>query len=485
MWRNGTGAVIGMLLWSVVAGQNSQPRSPLYPEKLHADIDLIRATLLAAHPMPHRYLDSAALAARFDELKASIRVPMDPESFQAILVPVFQSIGDRGCAPHLPLAVERDLREHRRVLPLRVRIIGDGMYVEEELKGFRSLEPGSRLIAIDGVPVDSLIARMAALYVTDGHNRTLALRMIEKDLPWDLQRVLGSRSSHLVRYQKADGTVAEQVLFPMTGTEIARTRKPSGASLQPWRASWEAEASTMWLTLRTMDHDSLTLAGQHADRFLRSLKKDMAENKAKALVIDVRGAGGGDVDLAEQVFALIAQQPYRALGGVVMRTRELDPELRPYIGGLTAMDAASVGLTGLENGTFGLNDRDERARWKAPDPQAFTGKVYIVADGFTRDAAASLVALVKRSARGKFVGEETGSNTFCWSGSEPVVLTAPNSGVRVTIPVVMNVMEGSPSGPLDRGEQPQHGIEQRPAAIAQGRDTVRESLLELLREILH
>lgn len=333
--------------------------------------------------------------------------------------------------------------------------------------------------------MDSLIERMAALYVTDGRNRTLALRMIEKDLPWDLQRVLGSRSSHVVRYQQTDGTVSEQVLFPMTGMEIARTRKPSGASLQPWRASWEAEASTMWLTLRTLDNDSLMLADQHADRFLRSLKKDMAGNKAKALVIDVRGAGGGDVDLAEQVFALIAQQPYRALSGVVMRARELDPELRPYIGGLTAMDAASLGLTGLENGTFGLNDRDERARWKTPDPQAFTGKVYIVADGLTRDAAASLVALVKRSGRGKFVGEETGSNAFCWSGDEPVVLTAPNSGIRVTIPVVMNVIEGPPSGPLDHGEQPHHAIEQRPGAIAQGRDTVRESLLELLREILH
>jgi hypothetical protein len=45
------------------------------------------------------------------------------------------------------------------------------------------------------------------------------------------------------------------------------------------------------------------------------------------------------------------------------------------------------------------------------------------------------------------------------------------------------VPDGMPSGPLDHGERAHHEVEQQPWGIAKGKDTLREALLELIREL--
>jgi hypothetical protein len=484
MVRVGLFGVLVFVLCGSVRAQLVRRDVLLYPEKLHQDVDLLREVLLTCHPDPFRFTDSLSIVARFEALKDSIRVPMSVEAFQESLVPVLRTIGDRNCQPQLPEHIRTELYRHRAVLPLRVRVLSTGMYVEEELKGFRSLPPGSRILSINGISADSIVQRLEGLYLADGAIRTYRTRMIEQDLPWALYRVFGPKSGHTVRYVAPDGTTGDKVLFAITGEEMERSRKPSGAPLLPWRASWEAESATMWLTLRTLHPDSLETAGQRPDKFLRSLLNEAHQNKAKALVIDVRGAGGSDLQVAEQVFAHVAKEPFKCTRQVQLRT-PLPAPFAAYVEheGFES-DAHAAGVRSGTQGARSLTDKDKRVRAGRPVPKAFSGKVYIVGDGMTTDAAAALVALVKRTGRGRFVGEGTGTVSIGPTGGAPLVFTAPNSGIRVNVPLFRYVLEGTPDGPFDQGEQPRHTIEQRPTAIAKGRDTVRESLLELLREIL-
>jgi hypothetical protein len=484
MVRVGSIGVWAFMLCGTLAAQEVRRDVLFYPEKLHQDVDLLREVVLTCHPDPFRFTDSLTIVARFDALKDSIRVPMSVEAFQERLTALMRSIGDRNCQPQLPEHIRADLYRHRAVLPMRVRILSTGMYVEEELKGFRSLPSGSRILSINGVPSDSIVHRLEGLYLGDGNIRTYRTRMIEQDLPWALYRVFGPKSGHTIRYVAPDGTTADQVLFAITGEEMERSRKPAGAPLLPWSASWEAESSTIWVTLRTLHPDSLAAAGQRPDKFLRSVLNEAQQNKAKALVIDVRGAGGSDLQVAGQLFAHIAKEPFKAARQVVMRT-PIPPPFAAYAQqDAYQSEAQSVGVRSGTQGSRSLPENDKRVRTWRPVPKAFGGNVYIVGDGMTTDAAAALVALVKRTGRGRFVGEETGTVSIGPTGGAPLVFTAPNTGIRVNVPLFRYVLDGTPDGPFDHGEQPRHTIEQRPSAIAKGRDTVRESLLELLREIL-
>ncbi|HMC96966.1 MAG TPA: hypothetical protein VKG92_04900, partial [Flavobacteriales bacterium] len=134
-------------------------------------------------------------------------------------------------------------------------------------------------------------------------------------------------------------------------------------------------------------------------------------------------------------------------------------------------------------GTMARRSGDERSELKAPMDDAFAGKLYVVCDGATRDAAALLVMLAKRTGRARVVGEETGSNALSFTGGEELLATTPNARINVHVPLVRYFPEGRPEGAQDHGEMPQYTLEQQAWGIAKGRDTVKETVLRMLREL--
>jgi hypothetical protein len=81
------------------------------------------------------------------------------------------------------------------------------------------------------------------------------------------------------------------------------------------------------------------------------------------------------------------------------------------------------------------------------------------------------------------VGEETGSNAASFTGGKVALVEGPNTGVVLHIPLVKFVPEGDLLDSVEHGEVPHHTAHQAPADIARGRDTVKASLLELIREL--
>ena len=115
--------------------------------------------------------------------------------------------------------------------------------------------------------------------------------------------------------------------------------------------------------------------------------------------------------------------------------------------------------------------------------RAFQGKVYVICDGLTRDAASYVVMMARRNRRARIVGEETGSNAFGSTGGAEWVVTGTGSGMRFHIPLLKYVPAGRGEGPMDRGEQPDHPAYQVPRGLAKGYDSIKASLLELISEL--
>lgn len=62
-------------------------------------------------------------------------------------------------------------------------------------------------------------------------------------------------------------------------------------------------------------------------------------------------------------------------------------------------------------------------------------------------------------------------------------ITLPRTGCVLHVPLMCFVPEGVPAGPAARGELPAYTVPQRVADLANGRDTVREALLNLISEL--
>lgn len=469
-----------MVPWVVALAQGEWRGPTIYPEKLKHDLEVFRSALHRAHPDPYRYRSGRAIDSAFDRARDSLVVPMDTEAFMALLLDALRGIGDAGLCMERSAQPEQAFARATRILPVRVRIIEGSVYLDEEMKGFRSLPVGSRMISVNGVPISTVLERTRAFLIGEGDNTTHIDMLLEQQFPWLLVRAFGERSSYRIGFE-TEGKRRDEVVFAMTGDEVARTERPSSTLLQPWHYTWDAASRTMWVRLSDMRVEVLARYGQDPAGFIDHLLRELKQSTTYAVVLDVRGAVGSDVDIVEEVFSAVATAPFRVFRSISMRSG-IPADDRPWIELPEELYASADGKN-IQEPPVLTDLLDTNSEPVQPHPKAFAGKVYVVCDGGTRGTAAALVMLAKRTRRARIVGEETGSNAASFTAGKEARVVAPNSGTVLHIPLVKYVPDGELEGAPDRGEIPHHVVHQAPADIARGRDTVKASLLELIKEL--
>lgn len=475
-----------VLLLGLVRGA-AHGQSPVgeryYPEQLRQDLETIRQTVHQAHPDPYRYHTRAELDRLLDTIAAGFRVPHTQEEFLQAMLPVFKAIGDGNTVLAPSTALADAYARTEPLIPLMVSVIDGALHVNEELKGFRTLSAGTRILAINGQSGERIVAAMRGLLIGDGRDTTYLDRRIEREFPVLFRRIHGARTSFDVDVRTPEGELLQRRLFALTGEEMGRTHVPKGIALKPWRMEEIPDLATMWVTLSTLDRKALGAEGVVPERFLQSVEEALRRSEARTLVLDVRGADGPDAALAEQVFALIARAPYRVMQTMTVRSRQA-PDAYKYSAPMPEF-YASLQNTYLpeQDGSMSLRPDDPRLSFMEPLARAFKGKVYVLADGATRNAAAAFVMMAVRAGRVSFIGEELGTNAMSWCGGRELALTLPRTKSLLRVPLTRYVPDGAVTGAIDRGEMPRHAVGQRPYELAQGRDAVRASLLLMLREL--
>lgn len=481
-WRMLT--VIGSLFAFLGLAAQEDPQVRInYPEDLMEDFSIIRQTLEQAHPDPYRYHTKAELDHLFDEVATSFKGPLTAEGFIAATLPVLKAIGDAGAllAPPAPIA---DAYEHSvPLIPFTVAVIGDRLFLDEELKGFRSLPSGCELLRINDRSAADILAVLRSAQVPEGADTTLLDRRIERDFPVMYRRFVGPAEEFDITYRTSDGATGGKELFALTMDEMRQTHAPKGYDLEPWRMEELPGIRSAWLTLGTMEMSDLDQRKITPERFLNNVVEALRIVDASTLVIDVRGAGGSDLGLAEQVFAVIAQAPYKVVRSVSIRSGRV-PDSYRYAAPAPEF-FASIGDMYMPElkGRREMNPNDPRLTMMKPLSKAFQGKVYVICDGLTTGAGAAFVMMAKRSGRARTVGEETGSNAASFCGGQVLEVTLPRSGCVLHVPLKRYVPEGVAEGPSDRGERPEYKVPQRAEDLAKGGDSVREALIHLIAEM--
>jgi hypothetical protein len=479
-WRKTTLSGLAALLGATtLLGQSGVIRTQtLLPEQAQEDLEVLRSLVLEVHPDPYRYAPETELMAEFDRVKDSLARPITVLRFHELIMPLFRAVGDANFHPLAPTIGPEAMR-----LPVKFALLDKGLFVEHELKGFRSLPKGGQVLSINGLPPDSAVARMRKFIVPEGANITRQYGVIAAEFPELFDLYVDREKTFQVVCKAPDGTVHEVLVNGMTADDVIRSKRPQGIALMPWTSSLHTDIGTMWLKLHTLDADTLELAGLNTERFLKGVLQEAKRNSIRTLVIDLRGASGRDLGMAEELFGLIAQEPYRVVQEMSVRCSA--PPTNYGMATPIPEFFENVQQQFVPDGDGGMRLRrdDHRLAPVQPLSRSFNGNVYVVCDGLTRDAAAAFVMLAKRSRRARVVGEEVGTNASSFTGGRELRLTLPNSTLLVHVPLTRYVPEGTPSGPLDRGEAPHHWVQPDPSVIARGGDTIKERLLELIREL--
>ncbi len=435
LYPGGT-ALSATAIHAAANGRLAAGASPVYDVgALAADLRQMREALERMHPAMYGLTDKATFDRLFDQAASQIVRPMALPRFFRVAAPIVARVGCGHTALSAPdgyFAAASD-----RYLPIRFATVGSHVYVRRTAGEAAFLPPGSEILAINGLAVTEILARIKAAMsfdVEDGPARLLASWERFEGWPfYDLLALLiGTPETFTVSHLPPGGTERRDATLPaVTRSALSALM---GATSIPGRdpgLAIDKRAGTAVLTIRSFAYSN------NVERFKALVDgaiNDILASGVEHLIIDLRGNGGGDPFCAAHLlgYLLPLPAPYFA---------------RAYPG----YDALAV-----------------------PIPIAahrFAGRLSILIDGGCFSTTGHFCALLRYHRLGVFVGSETGATYECNDASETITLA--NTGLRLrvarrTYTVAVQDM------PRRRGIVPDHEVHPSLEDILNGRDAVLE-----------
>jgi hypothetical protein len=457
---------------------------------LRQDLAILRDALATLHPGLLRHASQAEVDAAYADLaRELLRDRTLAEVFLALSAYVARvrcghtQVSLFNQSPAVQEALFRGGR-----LPFHFRWIGERMVVTRGF-GDDPLPRGSEVLAVDGVPVATILARLLPYARGDGANDGQRRSNLEVQ---GRARREAFDVYHPLVFPSADPLVTLRVKGPagapertvrarrLTAEERAATAvaRPRGDDAPGWRLRVEAEG----LAVLTMPTWALYDTTWDWKGSLRTTFETLLEREVTDLVIDVRenegGLGVGDEILAHLVASPVPLEAFERR----VRYRQVPDRLDPYLG--TWDDSfRNWGMNAwpIDDRFFRLLRPDDRKRGDVIRPIAprFSGRVFVLVSPVNSSATYEFATNARKNGLATLVGEPLGASERGMNGGAFFFLRLPGSGLEVDLPVIGYFRPGDPP---DAAPRPDVLAAPTVESIEAGRDPALEAV-EGLRAI--
>ena len=233
------------------------------------------------------------------------------------------------------------------------------------------------------------------------------------------------------------------------------------------------------LTVRTFGRGAYRNAGIDFGEFLRDAFRGMANSGAQDLVIDVRNNGGGSDAFGKMLVAHLLESPFDYYAALELKHYRFD-----FMRYTTSPDREfpEDRRRANDRGMYDALGHPNLGQQQPLDPR-FRGRVWVLQNGGSFSATGEFTSVLHQNRPNTvFVGEESGAGYYGNVSGESVRLVLPNSGLRVSIPLIKYSSAVSGYTPVDRGLIPDMAMEPSIEDVLAGRDRVLERVLEMIEE---
>lgn len=465
---------------SALAVAGAGPATTASATGLAGDIRILRRAYETMHPGLYRYATPQQMNRWFSELEAAWA---DEPPLRDLYLSLSRFLARIKCGHtyanfyNQKKDVASALFAGPDKLPFHFRWLGGRMFVTAY--GGDALPRGSEILAIDGRPVEEIVASLMPYARADGSNDAKRIAQLEVqgfdrfetfDIFFALER---NRSGAPFDVRTSRGPMR---LDPIDLT-TRRAQMPSRAN-EDNAPMWTLELDGTGAARLVMPDWSTYDTKWDWRRFLDDSFGQLASHNVQSLIVDLRGNEGGE-DCGDEIIARCIDAPLqRASYERRVRYRKSPADLDPV---LDTWDPSfkdwGNDAQPLANGFYRLIEKDGASRAPiTPKGPRFRGKLIVLVDATNSSATFQFANTVQGSRLGVLVGSPTGGNLRGINGGAFFFLRLPASGLEADLPVI-GTFPATPQP--DRGLTPDILVTDSAEDIAAGRDAV----LDLARAV--
>lgn len=463
-----------MLLASLINAQPALAQAERFtPKQLQEDFAIAQHALEEAHSGIYRYSPKTVIDRSFANAKSELNVSTDALGFYRILQPAVVKIGCGHTTSLLPLTLQESLKKEL-LLPLDVKLINGRVFIFRDFAE-GGLLAGREILSINGVSIESVLRTMLAAAHGDGSiltSRALRVGRLFKQSLYTLMDMRGSFSV-VLRNPKSERedthTLLGQTLESLKQASLVQYPQDQD-SKRFLEYSFVDEGKIARLKIfNFMDEDGEAL--------LKRVFATMQENGAQTLVLDLRDNRGGIDSLGRLLFSYLIDTPFSYFDSI--RVTRDKYSFGQYADRPTPEYSNSEVET-RPDGKFDL--RDTLIGLQQPSLPTFKGRLFILINGGSFSTTAEFLTQAHTHQRASFIGEESGGGYFGNTAGEFVILTLPNTKVRLNVPFETTYAHTQNSHAADRGVMPDYPVQRTIEDYLMGRDPELELALALARK---
>lgn len=432
------------------------------------DIDEFATILNKAHPSLYAYIEQEEFKRLTDSVKNSITGNISQRQLFNLLWIIDNRIGCAHSSIYLPDATQEKLAEQPFFFPYPVTLVEDSLLVNVE--GYE-VPQGARILAINGVQIDSILRHLAVYSSTDGVRPAIQQNLAIKEFGYNYYMYYGPEKSFSIQYRESGRRelitkTVNAVTLNRLGQRINSEQYYRDATDVNYDFSLEEEAGYALLTLRTFEYDTYSKSRGFNNFCKNSFELLQMKRGIKSLIIDIRENEGGNYINCHQLFAYLSGKPFYEFERVSTRVKNL-PEQRFLSAAYSDADGEDISAMVGEDFYRATNGRyymaDTANALLPPRQKRFTGKVFVLVNTEVSSAASYFASLVKNARRGLIIGEETRGGAYMHNGFRNIVYELPNSDIQFSFAIANVVHTLGNKQDYGRGVIPDY---KKPSTIA-------------------
>lgn len=449
-----------------------------------ADFDLMRKALEEAHSGLYRYSSKTQMDRAFDAQRAKLNRPMSKTEFLTVLAETLAQIrcGHTGLTPDEE--TQKELA-NARMFPLRIMVEGQRLIVQSnDTPDDQTLRPGMEIIEINGRKPADILNRILPKLPADGDIETGKRVRLQRSFGQNYWLCVEKTEEFTVRARDAAGTTVTSKLLGVLDSDRKKNLadNPLNAAMQAnlGKLQWSSEN----LALRFLKDPDIAqiriggFGGSAYPKWMEDTFRTLREKGTRALIIDLRGNGGGADMYGALLVSYLTDKPFRYFDHINVKT--INPSFKEFSDWSGNEARLREGMTVNPVGGFLVTAKlHPGVAEQPPGKYPFLGKVFVLIDGGTFSTAADFCAVTHHLKRATFIGEETGGGYYGNNSGMQTIVTLPNSKLRIRVPMYeyWNAVPGYDG--RRRGTRADHLVETKVASLLRAVDEQLELAVKL------